>query len=394
MDMKLISKMLAAALAELLPRMRRKKSRTMPCLFAAGLTLVMLAATPPVQAEILEGHIVRSCIILDNLHGPPNEFIFDSVVGPGTEITSRMGFFHLDIDLSDTNILITSSEDWVTGLYGTPTVRFTDAYGTIPRFTGLTLNPATNWPGSIFYSFEPNWIRVSFASFPGAHVRQGDQVSLDITAIIPEPATWLLAAVATSFLAPRRKRSHRMPCKLVAAFALVLFAATESVQAETLDGHIVRTEYTEAQPHGESISIIRDTVVGPGTEITDGVRGFQFDFSDTNILITNTIDQVLTSWAETGSFIITDAYGTIPRFTGVTVNPATTWPGSIPNYIHFSPNSIVFGLQQGLHVTEGAQLSLDITAIIPEPGTAGLLLVGVAFMVVRRGRIRNRKELS
>jgi hypothetical protein len=135
-------------------------------------------------------------------------------------------------------------------------------------------------------------------------------------------------------------------------------------------------------------------VVGPGTEITDGVRGFQFDFSDTNILITNTIDQVLTSWAETGRFIIEDAYGTIPRFTGVTVNPATTWPGSIPNYIHFSQNSIVFGLEQGLHVTEGAQLSLDITAIIPEPATAGLVLVGVVFIVAKRGLVRNRKELS
>jgi hypothetical protein len=48
---------------------------------------------------------------------------------------------------------------------------------------------------------------------------------------IPEPATWLFAAVATAFLGLHRKRSRSMPGKLAAAFALVLFAATAPVQA-------------------------------------------------------------------------------------------------------------------------------------------------------------------
>jgi hypothetical protein len=48
---------------------------------------------------------------------------------------------------------------------------------------------------------------------------------------IPEPATWLLAAVATAFAGLRRKRSHTMPGKLAVAFAIVFFAAMAPVQA-------------------------------------------------------------------------------------------------------------------------------------------------------------------
>jgi hypothetical protein len=375
----------------------------MPCTLVAAFALVFLTTTSaPVHAETLDGKIVRTSFSLHDIHfNEITSFTRDSVVGPGIELVD-FGFDigldyplvlnKIDIDFSDTNILITSRS---TGGFGpTVSIDFQDVYGTIPRFTDVTINPATNWTGfdSSHFHFHPNSINLRLDDTEGF---EGEQISLDITAIIPEPATWLLATVLAAFFAVRRKRTHPMPCTLVAVLALAFLTTTTApVHAEILDGHIVRTEYTEAQPHGESISIIRDTVVGPGTEITDGVRGFQFDFSDTNILITNTIDHVLTSWAETGRFIFEDAYGTIPRFTGVTVNPATTWPGSIPNYIHFSPNSIVFGLEQGLHVTEGAQLSLDITAIIPEPATAGLLLVGVVFIVAKRGLVRNRKELS
>jgi hypothetical protein len=61
---------------------------------------------------------------------------------------------------------------------------------------------------------------------------------------IPEPATWLLATILAAFFAVHRKRTHAMPCTLVAAFALVFLTTTSApVHAETLDGKTVRTSF-------------------------------------------------------------------------------------------------------------------------------------------------------
>jgi hypothetical protein len=212
---------------------------------------------------------------------------------------------------------------------------------------------------------------------------------------VPEPATWLLAAVATAFLGIRRKRLCKMPYALAAAFALAFLTTASPVQAEILEGHILTTRLFAIFPHGVTDEYKVESVVGPGTEITGLIVGLDFDFSDTNVLVTSTTDFVISA-EPLISLSFEDAHGTIPRFTGVTVNPATTWPGVTPStpYNNFEPNKIFINLRPGLQLRKGDQLSLDITAIIPEPATAGLLLVGVAFMVVRRGRIRNRKELS
>lgn len=106
------------------------------------------------------------------------------------------------------------------------------------------------------------------------------------------------------------------------------------------------------------------------------------DFSDTNILITFVSGQ--DSFQSIGWFYgigFEDALGTIPRFTSATFNPVeTTWPGY--NYSpQVDPNSFRIGLRGG---SPGDQISLDITTMIPEPATGGLMLVSIAFLVTGR----------
>ena len=121
-----------------------------------------------------------------------------------------------------------------------------------------------------------------------------------------------------------------------------------------------------------------------------GTQSLDIDFSDANILITvNDLDTGLPS-----NLRFQDAYSTIPRFTRVTVNPATTFPGFTPSSrIYFEPNLISLILER-VEGYQSKQISLDLTGVIPQPATVGLLLVGVALIAVRRGRIRNRNELS
>jgi hypothetical protein len=203
--------------------------------------------------------------------------------------------------------------------------------------------------------------------------------------VIPEPATWMLAAVTTAFLAVCMKRSQSMPRTVVATLALLVLGATSPVQAEILDGQTVTTIYRESQPHGlPSPQIAANSVVGPGTELTNfGIYPstlLDVDFSDTNILITNQSDQARPRVADIS---FTDVYGTIPRFTGVTVNPATTWLGFTPSTpIHFEPNriSVFFIGPHDATYRKGDQIVLDLTAMIPEPAS-WLLAASAASLI-------------
>jgi hypothetical protein len=181
--------------------------------FAIALVLPAVAPlflAPTAQADVLEGQTVKTTLGVYFGTLIFSETSGEVVVGPGTEITdfdfSSLGGplnHHVDIDLSDTNILITNRE----GEFDCPAfcyLRFEDAYGTIPRFTGVTINPATTWPGYDSIRFTANSIDLDLhGGFPGA------TLSLDITAIIPEPATLVTGLLGcVSLLAFRRSRNQ------------------------------------------------------------------------------------------------------------------------------------------------------------------------------------------
>jgi hypothetical protein len=178
--------------------------------------------------------------------------------------------------------------------------------------------------------------------------------------------------------------------KLVAVLAMLYLAPTSMAQAEIFDGQTVRTNFiTVFHLDPNALVFPFDVVVGPETEIVNKYfpasqdRFFSIDFSDTNILITFVSGRPFTL-DPIHSINFQDAFGTIPRFTSVTFNPVeTTWPGY--NYSpRVDPNSFSIGLRGG---SPGAQISVDISTMIPEPATGGLMLVSVAFLVTGRRRL-------
>jgi hypothetical protein len=152
--------------------------------------LLILTTTGHVSAAILEGQTVSTFADYYDIRG--QHIIFgadDVVVGPGVELPT----YFLIIDFSDTNILITSPIDQSSGWPPYGTLHFIDTYGTIPRFTSATINPATNWDGiglDYLGGVAPNMISLGVPH----RVAAGQQISIDITAMVPEPATLALAS--------------------------------------------------------------------------------------------------------------------------------------------------------------------------------------------------------
>jgi hypothetical protein len=178
--------------------------------------------------------------------------------------------------------------------------------------------------------------------------------------------------------------------KLVAALAILFLAPTSMVLADLLDGQTVETVMTQFAPRDFANSRFSDNVVGLGQELTDfGLdasiwsppQRVDVDFSDTNILITSRSDAFY--WDVT--LIFADILHTIPAFTRVTANPATTWPNATPLWIFVDPDHISIGLSGHGSGLEGKQISLDIN-LIPEPATAGLLVAGFVFLAAGRRR--------
>jgi hypothetical protein len=116
------------------------------------------------------------------------------------------------VDFSDTNILITAVANNVGETTGTfHGLRFLDLNGTIPAFTGVTINPTTNFAGftGTLIDFDDDNILVNLANLPGL---QGQVISLDLAAdgdvVIPEPGAFVLmvSGFAGLAMASRRRR--------------------------------------------------------------------------------------------------------------------------------------------------------------------------------------------
>jgi hypothetical protein len=155
---------------------------------AAGLGLGCDHATSPAQGSGLNGRMVA----ITHFHGtaPDMTTVFgpvNSVVGLGIELPNfgavifvlgqpTQGF--VDIDLSDQNVSITATRDQPTGYF--EVLRFSDPSQTIPQFTRVDINPATNWSGldasDVFVAAD--YFQVNLTALHGL---QGQTISLDIT---------------------------------------------------------------------------------------------------------------------------------------------------------------------------------------------------------------------
>jgi hypothetical protein len=180
-----------------LPSVRIGKTRFLPML-AAIATLVSVSSFP-VDAALLEGQTVQTT----DFHGsaPDTALVIgpvESVVGSGVELMAFGFDGFLNINFSDTNILITAAIDQPFANF--EVVRFFDINGTID-FSSVTLNAATNWTGfdasRIF--FNSDLIDLNLGALNGS---QGQQISLDLSGnvipprVVPEPPAYLLLGVA------------------------------------------------------------------------------------------------------------------------------------------------------------------------------------------------------
>jgi hypothetical protein len=170
---------------------------------AAALALALLTSASSIAGEILDGQTVATRFELFFPHSIPPQIGGNvySVVGPGTEL---MDFGGVDVDFSDTKILITSLTGDFPGGYVTDLV-FQDTFRTIPRFIDVTLNPASTWAGHGIH-FDANQIRVNLAdAFHTDRFEAGQYISLDLTGMIPEPATLGIALVGCLVLPALRR---------------------------------------------------------------------------------------------------------------------------------------------------------------------------------------------
>ena len=105
------------------------------------------------------------------------------MVGPGAELTGFGFEGFLDIDFSDTNILITAATDQPFGFF--EVLRFLVVSSTID-FTSVTLNSATNWTGfdASKILFTSDRIDLTLTALAGS---QGQQISLDLSREMSSP---------------------------------------------------------------------------------------------------------------------------------------------------------------------------------------------------------------
>lgn len=128
-------------------------------------------------------------------------------------------------------------------------------------------------------------------------------------------------------------------------------------------------------------------VVGPGVEVANVADYLAtMDISDTNLYVDYTS---AAGWnpASFNGFRITDIFGLIPAFTGVTINPATNMVGFDASRITFDADHIWVNWQN-LSFGADTVVSLDVNGgSVPEPGST-LVLLGMSLAGLRAWRKR------
>jgi len=155
-----------------------------------ALTLVC-AVLVPARANLLTGQTVEVTYLFPNtgtiFAGPTD------IVGPAGTLSGFANFVNLSV--SDTNILITTTRNAQVNNVAFDGLRFVDVNANIPNFTNVTLDPATNYAG-----FTPSRVTVSsdtiFVNVEGLAGLQGQVISLDIGGTpVGEPALLLLVGL-------------------------------------------------------------------------------------------------------------------------------------------------------------------------------------------------------
>jgi hypothetical protein len=177
----------------------------------------------------------------------------------------------------------------------------------------------------------------------------------------------------------------------VLAAALALVCAVPAQASPLLLGQTVQYQYLfPCITCNYSSASNGNYVVGAGVEVSNIVdsRG-TLDISDRNLYFDFVSGGSFTSSAFNG-FRITDIFGVIPSFTGVTINAATNMVGLNASRITFDDNNIWVNWTD-LAFNANTVVSLDIEGgggnMVPDPGSS-LLLLGLGLAGLRGLRQR------
>jgi hypothetical protein len=154
----------------------KTRARSLP----VAVVIACLALMQPVHGAVLEGQTIE----VVNFHGTASDRTLaigpaSALVGAGIEFDNFGWTGFVDIDVSDTRIVITLNTNQPFGY--SEVLRFTDPNGQL-AFTSATVNAATNWAG-----FNQSRVIV-IADLIDVHVSnlhglQGQQIVLDVTAV-------------------------------------------------------------------------------------------------------------------------------------------------------------------------------------------------------------------
>jgi hypothetical protein len=175
---------------------------------------------------------------------------------------------------------------------------------------------------------------------------------------------------------------------VVLAACVAVLGALPAQASPLMLGQTVEYQYffpNLSSPYGNASN--GNYVVGAGVEVANVADGrATLDISDTNLYI----DYLNSSgWnpASFNGFRITDIFGTIPSFTGVTINAATNMVGFDASRITFDADHIWVNWQ-GLNFNADTVVSLDVNGgSVPDAGST-LLLLGMGLAGLRAWKQR------
>jgi hypothetical protein len=174
---------------------------------------------------------------------------------------------------------------------------------------------------------------------------------------------------------------------IVLLMALALMVAPPA-HASLMSGQTVRLTYEFPSIGTIYNGNTHDLLVGAGVEISGFPTGdprTNIDFSDTNIFVTYNSTGTWTGTSFNG-FHVFDLNGTIPAFTSVVLNAATT-PNMMPLALTFDADNIWVNWQ-GISFDPRTIVSIDVNGgSVPDAGSS-LLLLGMSLAGLRAWKQR------